>query len=396
MYKDMLLKLDYHKKHIINAFIKRGYFPSKEEIENKLELLNSRLALFKKQTFVPGEQFNTKEINHMLEKIYTDIVFLYKVIEEIQKDELNRLTLGIETHMINLEAIADNFKKRANEEINSTSLGKTLLFKSNEWEMEFNDDSVLVEVGELELVQGTEISCFANINNTNKKNVLFEFYAADSSKDFIALPYNYNNDTYTVPGEVRIQENELVIDDKFVINSNIQIPYKTNPKNKYVILGGKGKMLVTYKNTSNTLIADIPTAEKPFVVTESCFLSFYVEGKGSIEYTFNKRPLHSNFSIQDGIIKIEKDIQKVFIDADEGFICYFNFSSDSSNSWAVVEQSAPYDNYLIYDKAAPVIIRDFKVKEYIRDKTTIYNIKLRINETDNDEVLESVYIKEIE
>lgn len=132
MYKDMLLKLDYHKKHIINAFIKRGYFPSKEEIENKLELLNSRLALFKKQTFVPGEQFNTKEINHMLEKIYTDIVFLYKVIEEIQKDELNRLTLGIETHMINLEAIADNFKKRANEEINSTSLGKTLLFKSNE------------------------------------------------------------------------------------------------------------------------------------------------------------------------------------------------------------------------------------------------------------------------
>lgn len=198
--------------------------------------------------------------------------------------------------------------------------------------MEFNDDSVLVEVGELELVQGTEISCFANINNTNKKNVLFEFYAADSSKDFIALPYNYNNDTYTVPGEVRIQENELVIDDKFVINSNIQIPYKTNPKNKYVILGGKGKMLVTYKNTSNTLIADIPTAEKPFVATESCFLSFYVEGKGSIEYTFNKRPLHSNFSIQDGIIKIEKDIQKVFIDADEGFICYFNFSSDSSNS----------------------------------------------------------------
>ena len=36
MYKDMILKLDYHKKHIIKSFIKRGYFPKSEEIANKL------------------------------------------------------------------------------------------------------------------------------------------------------------------------------------------------------------------------------------------------------------------------------------------------------------------------------------------------------------------------
>lgn len=395
MYKDMLIKLDYHKRHIIEAFIKRGYFPTKEEIQGKIELLNSRLALFKKQTFVPGERFNTKEINHMLEMIYIDIVFLYKILEQIQIEELNRVTLGIETHMINLESIADNFRKRANEEINGTSLGRTLLFKSNGWEMDFNDDSVMVDIGKLDLVQGTEISCFANINNTDKKNVLFEFYAdGDSSKNFMALPYNYNNDTYIVPGDVRVQENELTIDEKFTINSELQIPYKTNPKNKYVILGGKGKMVVTYKETNDSVIEDIPTAEKPFIARKSCFLSFYVEGKGNIEYTFNKKPLHSNFSIQDGLIKIEKEIQKVFIDADEGFICYFDFSDEGSNGYAVAETSPAYDNYLIYDGL--LLIRDFKIKEYIREKITTYSIKLRITETDNDEVLDCVYIKEVE
>lgn len=132
MYKDILLKLDYHRKHIINSFIKRGYFPNKEEIDNKLEQMNTRLALFKKEVFIPGETFNTKEINYMLKMIYTDIVFLYKILEEIQKEEFNKMVLNIETHMVNLEAIADNFKKRANEEVNGTALGKTLLFKSNE------------------------------------------------------------------------------------------------------------------------------------------------------------------------------------------------------------------------------------------------------------------------
>ena len=56
--------------------------------------------------------------------------------------------------------------------------------------MEFNDDSVSVDIGELELVQGSEISCFANINNTNKKNIVFEFNASDSKYNFLALPYN--------------------------------------------------------------------------------------------------------------------------------------------------------------------------------------------------------------
>ncbi len=132
MYKDMLLKLDYHKKYILNAFIKRGYFPKTEEINNKLEEFNMRLSLFKQYVFTPGEKFNTKEMNHMIEMLYTDIVFLYKILEEIQINQYNKLLLNIETHLTSLENIAIHYKKRNNEEINGTSLGKTLLFKTND------------------------------------------------------------------------------------------------------------------------------------------------------------------------------------------------------------------------------------------------------------------------
>lgn len=393
MYRDMLLKMDFHGKHIINAFIKRGYFPKNEEINEKLEQVNLRLALFKKQIFTPGEAFNTKEINHMLEMLYTDITFLYKVLEDIQIEEYNRLLLNIETHMTNLEAIANHYKKRANEEINGTALGKTLLFKTDDWDIDFNDDSVEVAIGELELVQGAEISCFANINNTDKKNIVFEFNNSDPKNNFIALPYNYNNDTYIVPGEIATKDYELSLDENFNINSEIKIPFPTNTQNKYKILGGKGKMVVTDKDTDVVRVVDIPTYDKPFVANKSCFISFYVEGKGNIEYNFNKKPLHSNFSIQNGIINIEKDIQKVFLDVDEGFLCYFTFN-DESIGWATLENAVPYDNYLIYN--GMILVRDFKVKEYIRDKTIKYDIKVKINESDKDEVIDCIYIKEVE
>ena len=303
------------------------------------------------------------------------------------------MLLNLETHLSSLESLATHYKKRSNEEINGTSLGKTLLFKTDNWDLDINDDGVQVNIGEIELTQGSEISCFANINNTNKKNILFKFEAENSKYDFVALPYNYNNDTYLVPGEIAINNTEIKLDSNFNINSDIKIPFATNLKNSYKILGGKNKMIVTDKTTNAIKVMDIPTYENPYMATSNCFISFYVEGKGIIEYNFNKKPLHSNFSIQNGNINIEKDIQKVFLDVEEGFVCYFNFNNDST-IYATLENAIVYEKYLVYNGI--ILVRDFKVKEYVKDKTTRYRIKIIINESDNDEEIDSIYIKEVE
>lgn len=222
---------------------------------------------------------------------------------------------------------------------------------------------------------------------------MFKFEAEDSRYDFIALPYNYNNDTYLVPGEIAVNNTELKLDNNFNINSDIKIPFKTNLKNSYKILGGRNKMIVTDKTTNVIKVMDIPTYEKPYTATSNCFISFYVEGKGIIEYNFNKRPLHSNFSIQNGNINIDNDIQKVFLDVEEGFICYFNFNNNS-NVYATLENAIVYDKYLVYN--GMILVRDFKVKEYVKEKITKYKIKILINESDNDEKIDSIYIKEVE
>lgn len=395
LYKDMLLKLEYHRKYIINAFIKKGYFPDTEEINNKLEQIDSRLALFKNYNFIPGEKFDTKQVNYMFNMLYKDIVFLYKILEDIQINELNKMLLNIEAHMINLESLSTHYKKRANEEINSMSLGKTILFKTDNWDIDVNDENVSINIGEIELIQGSEIACFANINNTDKRNIVFNFKATDTSSkyDFTALPYNYNNDTYIVPGSIEVKDSDLTLNEDFNINSEIRIPYETNLSNSYKILGGKGKMVITDKETNTIRVEDIPTFEKPFVANSNCFISFYVEGEGNIEYNFNKKPFHSNFSIQNGYINITNNIQKIFLDVEEGFTCYFTFN-DKCLGWATLEDAIVYDKYLIYN--GMILVRDFKIKEYIKDKTTTYNVTISINEADNDQVIDSIYIKEIE
>lgn len=392
MYKDMLLKLEYHRSKILQAFIKQGYFPTKDEVSSKLSQIDERIALFKSYNFEPGENFNAKEMNHCLKMLYNDLLFLYKIIEEIYTEKYNSLLLNVEIHMNYLEGLATHFKKRGDEEIKGTSLGKTLFFKSDSWESSIKDETMEVKIGDIELVQGTEISCFANINNADKKNILFKFESEDDAKSFTAFPYNYNNDTYIVPGDITVNEKEFKLQEQFNINSEIVLPVKVNMDNDYKIVGGNNKIIVTDKLTNEIKVYDFPTVEKPFVAPSNCYISFYIENKGTIEYSFSNKPLHCNFSVQDGLIQTTKDVQKIFLDVEKGFNCYFTLNEDSK-AWACYEEGIKDNNKLIYDGL--LLVRDFKIKEYVRDKKTVYNVKLKINEVDNDEVIDCVYIKEV-
>ena len=174
-----------------------------------------------------------------------------------------------------LEGLATHFKKRGDEEIKGTSLGKTLFFKSDSWETDIKDETMEVALGNIELIQGSEISCFANVNNADKKNVLFKFNCEDSSKSFTAFPYNYNNETYIVPGYMTVNEKEFSMQEQFNINSEIVLPVKVNMDNDYKIIGGQNKIIVTDKLTNEIKIYDFPTSEKPFVAPSNCYISYY-------------------------------------------------------------------------------------------------------------------------
>lgn len=400
IYKDMLEKLKYHKQLIMNAFIRNNYYPSNDEVSAALSKINARLSLFETYISKPGSYFNPTEINYCFEMIYKDIEILYKVLQEILTKEYSQLTVHIESTLSELEAKADYFSKRCREESNATALGTTILFQSNSWNISTKDQVTIIDLGYHDFVEGSEIACFANINNIDKDMVAFKLISSDQNKNIVALPYNlYDNITYRVPGELAINKQIYSISPLAVVNDYINIDYDLDINNDYKLLGAKGYISMTSKRTGLTNLVRYPDMNSnSFMAVEDCYIEFYVvdgnlNDSSHIEYNFNMAPRHQNFSLQNGTIKLDSDIKRIYIDAQAGLT--MSFSLEQGDIYAECLDPIVSDkNTLLYN--GNINIRDIMLREYVRANTINYNVQVYINTIESIiDSIDSIYIKEI-
>jgi hypothetical protein len=136
-----------------------------------------------------------------------------------------------------------------------------------------------------------------------------------------------------------------------------------------------------------------------FLALQDCHIEFYiVDGNVSnnsyLEYNFNMKPESCNFSLQDGTIKIDKDIKRIFIDAQKGLT--LSFRCEHGYVYAECLDAVISDNNtVIY--TGNTKIRDMVVREYVRSNVVSYDVYVYINTIENiiDDI-ESIYIKEID
>ena len=392
-YKDMLEKARFYKKQVIQSFIKQGYFPSDEEIQTALSDIDMRSALLDTYLSAKGSLFNTKEINFMFECIYKDLNILYTVLEDILLNEYNKLKLDVEAQVTELEQKVYNLKCRMNEEINSTTLGTTIFFKANNWESETNDDITTISLGELDFINGSEIALFANINNIEADSVYFKLES--ESNTIYALPYNYNNDVYTMPGKLGINRFSFKISNGLKVNGNIELALNNlDYRNDYKILGGQNLMKVTYKDSNIVSYEPFASFNRPFSTDRECYIEFYMIDNTSITYDFNIAPNHTNFALNDGTIVSNKTITKVFIDAPSGFVCRFKL--DKGEIWgSCTDGVMQNNNTLLY--TGDWTLKDFQILEIVKSELTKYKISL-ILKSDKTIInyINNVYIKEVD
>lgn len=398
IYKDMVEKLKFHKNNIINSFIKKNYYPSNDEINAKLALVDSRLALFESYISKPGSYMNIKELNHCFEMIAKDIEILYKVLESILIEDFSALNVHIEAALTELESKADYYRKRCTEEIHSTTLGTTVFFQANNWKIREENEMNIIDLGTVKLIEGMEISCFAEINDVEDKDVVFQFDNNDAEKSFLALPYNYNNNSYKVPGVLGINQYDLQMPVTSIVDDYIPIKYEINFENKYKIAGAIGGMQVTLKRTGETFLYKFANIDNAFVAEEDCFVEFYVldgntNPNATMEYSFTEAPISTNFSLQNGEIPLNKEAVKISIECQKGLGMFFALAA--GNVYASLEDAIIVNkNTLIYKGNWD--IRDFVLREYVRTNTSSYRVKVFVK-TKDDIVgnIESIYIKEV-
>ena len=398
IYKDMVEKLKFHKNNIVNSFIKKNYYPASDEINAKLALVDSRLALFESYISKPGSYMNIKELNHCFEMIAKDIEILYRVLESILTEDFSALNVHIEAALTELESKADYYRKRCTEEIHSTTLGTTVFFQANNWKIREENEMNIIDLGTVKLIEGMEISCFAEINDVEDKDVVFQFDNNDAEKSFLALPYNYNNNSYKVPGVLGINQYDLKMPVTSIVDDYIPIKYEINFENKYKIAGAIGGMQVTLKRTGETFLYKFANIDNAFVAEEDCFVEFYVldgntNPNATMEYSFTEAPISTNFSLQNGEIPLNKEAVKISIECQKGLGMFFALAA--GNVYASLEDAIIVNkNTLIYKGNWD--IRDFVLREYVRTNTSSYRVKVFVK-TKDDIVgnIESIYIKEV-
>lgn len=392
MYKDMYMKLMYHKENIIKDLVKKGIYPSDDIVSSQLLDIDKRLSLLKSYTFVPGTTVNVKELNHCLDMIHKDLCFLYEIVYDLKVNEFNKLYEFVESHILELEATADKYLKRALEETNSTTLGNTLLFESNSFDIEVQDDKIMIDLGSVEVYPGTKVGCFANIANLESYNIKFVFENVNESNNFETLAYNHNHSYHIIPGERKLIIHEQEQNPDFIVNSSIPIDIKNpDPKSDYVIMAASKRMLVKYENGRQVTVP-FPTYENPFQADEPCRLSFYMVDGKNLEYNFNTKPNHTNFSLRTAEITIDSDVKNFYLDVNKDFTCYFNY--DEGKPYALKEQGVIKNNALIY--TGYTAVNDISTREYKRDETLSYNVKLILQSDDiNSLQIDSIYIKEL-
>lgn len=392
-YRDMLAKAQFYKKQVIQSYIKQGYFPSDEEINNALADIDMRSALLETYLSAKGSLFNTKEINYMFECIYKDLNILYKILEDILTQEYNKLKLDVEAQISELEQKVYNLKKRMSEEINTTTYGTVILFHANNWKAETNDSTTVISLGDLDLIEGSRIALFAKINNIEADSVVFKFES--DSNIFYGLPYNYNEDVYKVPGDLGINRYEVKFSNQLIVNGNTEIIIgETNTNNDYKILGGRNLMKVTYKSDNTVYYEAFASNSKPFVATQDCYIEFYVIDDTLLTYDFNMAPNHTNFALNDGTIATNETITKIFIDAPSGFACRFGLESGSI--WASCVDGIVQNDSTILN-TSDWNIHDFLILELVKSKKKKYKVSLILESNENIvNYIDCVYIKAVD
>lgn len=386
MYSDVIKKINFQKERIIKSFIEKGICPSNDMVNEKLNKIDSYMALFKHYDKITGNKFDVNEYNEALKLIYKDITIIYEILfDELEREYTNNQAF-IQAHLTELDTIVDSCYIRAVNEATSTTIGHSALFKNSGFTAEINNDITTIDLGTVNIHEGSSVACIIDAENCNYENVVFEFI---NDEEIIDGPsYNRFNETIKFPGNKIKNEHSFTIGEDQNSMPPIMIPIESSvvPENNYTILCDKGKI------SAGKEIVTVPKHIEEYRFEEACHINFYILNGKSATFKFNKKPLSANFPLEEDIVTNMSDIQHFFIDAPKDF--QFSIEIDKGEIYAINEKGVVNNGKLYY--VGKNNVKDFLVIEEEKGKKISWDCRIKIIDNDSDSInIKSIVIKEL-
>lgn len=371
--------LEYKKKNkalremLERSVIDRGEYPDKNYITQLLNDIDMRLSVFKYDKVSPDTKLDVQKMNKDTHSIYKDLEILYEIVTELEGQKYKELEAYVNGYLLTLENIADMADKKAREDIESTSLGaKVICFKSSLPEVSFDNSIATIKLGDITCDGCSKIYGTISGRGFLQSSVVFDFGAGEHQK---VLPYAVNRDMVQLGGKIKKVSYTYTMPKSYSYGAAFKIAnasIKVDPSHKYEAYGGANMLRKTTAN-SDGLVRFLNASS--YETGETTQYSFYLTNATKIRFDFSEEPVSRNFS-EDDIMGLRRDkvyYYELTLKRDASFnietngIMYAKKEKLSINGHELyISGYTRATDFLIneYEPAAPVVLKDVKVRIY--------------------------------
>lgn len=387
MYLERLKKLKELKDLTERALLQQGEFPDKMYVKQLLGEMDTRYAIFKYDNVQPDTGFDLEKMINDLRCIQKDLNIIYEIVDELAREKYTRLESFVNGYLSSLENIADRADKKAMEKIETTSLGASIVFFTNDVSaVRIEDTTASIQITNLKCTPQSKL--YGSIIGTgfNVEDVVFQIGERRFS------PYTVNRSTFKVGGELECNTYTYAVNEEYPVGNAFKIPNSTieaSEKNKYEVYGARDKVKVA----SNTRLELIPVTKlQGSIATETTTYSFYIGNATKITFDFSAEPTYKNFS----------SYENQNLDKNRIYRFEFTVPAGTSFSWvhdgtifATKEKTSINGSELCI--VENTMAKDFIIYEYAPGDKVVYDdVKIIIHNIRQEVFrIESVAIKEI-
>lgn len=369
------------------SIIDDGEYPDKKYVNQLLEDISTRLAIFDYEKVKPDTKLDLAKMNKDFYCIRKDLGILYEIIDELAGKKYRELEAYVNGYLLTLETIADKADKKAREDIEATALGaKNIFFKDSMPSVSFDHGIATMSLGNFECTAGSKI--YATIKGYGFLQTQVAFLLNDRQ----LLPYNINRDTVTFGDSVKKNSYTYSVPKTVVVQSAFKIAntsIKVDKSHRYEAYGGMNQLQKATANRVSLLSFKNGVSYETASTTQ---YSFYLTNATQIRFEFTQEPQKKNF-YDDEILGLRRD-KMYHYEFTLGKDAQFNIETNGI-VYATKEKLSINDKELYVSGYTQA--RDFLINEYEpAGKVSIRDAKIKIYDVEEDAFrIDAIAIKEI-
>lgn len=363
LYRDEIEKIKYYKEKITDRYLAQGNSISKEQVQQALDKLDLKIAIFSQAYIRSGETMSVDKFNEQKQDIYHDLSVLYKVLYDILRERIDKTAVRIRYALDDLRLKTERFRYLTESQTVAV-YGKTIFHQTNNFNQEYRDGKVYISLGPVTVGSGSYLVPILSCGEIDPKDISFIF-----DKDTVTSDYNYSRNYLRYTGNYTLEQNSYPNTEKEFGKDLIDISDELITTDQYNLFLNRSYVKIE-DLTNNSIRYAIKKPEIYVSTIGQTEMSCYVYGASYIRLGTTGSVSYKNFAGDEILSPVQR--QKVVLRGDS-----FSFDIQTDG--------------VIYAEKVPASIQDDKLKIH-RNYTDITDYMVEHIAYGEDKVFDDVKV----